>query len=169
MLSTYTLKAKRYLRCGLIWACLAKNWISVRKALQQTSRIVLVMALWTTRRDRDFCLRRPLDLQTLPARRAEAHHDHRCILKKLSLYSPPKAVSGPSPTHTLTCTHICLCPWFILKVLPRAFLQQHALIGGSDQKKGGINQQSGIMPFVNFCKFLLLHQTEKLKGKPRGN
>lgn len=77
----------------------------------------------------------------------------------------------PHP-HTHMHTHLPVpiwCPWFILKVLPRAFLQQHALIGGSDQKKGGINQQSGIMPFVNFCKFLLLHQTEKLKGKPRGN
>lgn len=77
------------------------------------------MALWNTRRDREFWIWRALDLQTLLAGRAEVYYDCMCIPKKLSLYSSPKAVSGPPPTHTPTCTLICLCPYGTWGLSPR--------------------------------------------------
>lgn len=175
------LKEKRYLSCGLIWACLRKNWISDKKAFiaykqnngngfvehKEEQRLLYMESTGppiTACRDS----RAKLWLHVYPQ-------------EVVSVFTSKSCVRLPPNPHTHMHTDL-LVPiwhlWFILKDilehpegslwLTRAFLQQHALIGGSDKKWGQKSNEVGSCLLWTFA-ILLLYQTEKLKGNPRGN
>lgn len=136
VLSACMLKKKRYLECGLIWACLAKRldfWWKGLIAYKQNSGNGFV-----EHKERHGLL----DMEsTGPSNTAAAESRAMLWLHAYPSRSHPfKSSVRPSP-HTHTHVRDLPVPiwhlWSVLKVLPRASLQQQALIGGSDRKMGG--------------------------------
>lgn len=97
----------------------------------------------------------------------------------LCLYSPPRKWGEAlphCPSHRSVCVEIRqeLIPNVscgILKVLPRAFLQHHALAGSSAEKVGEKNSKVGsylLCTFASSCYFIRLRRKKAAGMKTRG-